>query len=324
MLIIQKFGGSSLAGAEALRRAAQISLRAAEAGNEVAVVVSARGKSTDELLALARELSPEPPPRELDALLTTGEQQSAALFAIELEALGHPARSFTGWQAGLHAGGAHGDGRIEWVLPARLRVALREGLIPVVTGFQALDDEGDLITLGRGGSDTSAVALAAALEADRCEIYTDVSGIFTADPRLLPEALPLREIDYEDMLLLAQAGSQVLHDRSVALARAMDLEIRLLSSFAPGEGTVVRHLPEERRPAYAGLTRDKAAGTVTLVGRGAGAGELTRLVLRLADWNIPVLDGAVREGAVSVTLPPEQLEPALRLAHAEFFPAGQT
>ena len=320
MLIIQKFGGSSLDGLEALRRAASISLRAAQAGNEVVSVVSARGRSTDELLSLAREISPAPPPRELDALLGTGERQSAALFAIMLESLGQRARSFSGREAGIHAGGAHGDGRIEWLLPARLREALREGCVAVVAGFQAVNDEGALITLGRGGSDTTAVALAASLEAERCEIYTDVDGIYSADPRLLPEARLLPELDYDDMLRLAKAGSQVLHDRCVALARACGVEIRLLSSFTPGEGSVVRRLPEERRPALAGLTRDRAAGTLTLVGREAGPAELSRLALALADWKIPVLGGAVSEGAVSGTLPPERLDTALRLAHNMFFP----
>lgn len=320
MLIIQKFGGSSLADLAAMRRSAVNTLRAVQAGHRVVAVVSARGKSTDELLSLSREISSAAPKRELDALLATGEQQSAALFAILLDSLGQSARSFTGWQAGLHAGGEHGDGRVEWVLPVRLRETLQEGAVAVVTGFQALNDAGDLITLGRGGSDTSAVALAAALEADRCEIYTDVDGIYTADPRLLPEAKLLPEIDYDDMLRLAQAGSQVLHDRSVALARSSGTEIRLLSSAVESVGSAVRALPESRRPPYAGLTRDREAGTLTLVGREAGAQALSRLVLRLAEWEIPVFGGVVGPGAVSVTLAPEHLEPALRLAHELFFP----
>lgn len=319
MLIIQKFGGSSLADLAAMRRSAVNTLRAVQAGHRVVAVVSARGKSTDELLSLSREISRDAPKREVDALLTTGEQQSAALYAILLDSLGQSARSFTGWQAGLHAGGEHGDGRIEWVLPVRLREALREGAVPVVTGFQALNDAGDLITLGRGGSDTSAVALAAAMEADRCEIYTDVDGIYSADPRLLPEARRLAEIDYDDMLRLARAGSQVLHDRCVALARGSGTEICLLSSASESAGSVVRSLPDEARPPYAGLTRDRDAGTLTLVGKAAGAEALSRLVLLLAERKIPVLDGALAPGAVSVTLAPEQLEPALRLAHGLFF-----
>ena len=319
MLIIQKFGGSSLADLEALRRSAGLALRAAQAGHELAVVVSARGKSTDELLALAHEISPDPPPRELDALLTTGEQQSAALFAIMLASLGQKARSFAGWQAGLHANGPYGDGRVAWVLPSRLREPLHRGAVAVVTGFQALNDAGDLITLGRGGSDTSAVALASALDAARCEIYTDVDGIYTADPRLVPEARLLPEIDFDDMLRLARAGSQVLHDRCVELGRIGGVEIRLLSSFTADGGTVVRRLPEERRPAFAGLTRDLVAGTLTLVGRGAGPEALARLELGLSERGFPVLGSALPEGAAALRLPPERLEDALRAAHGIFF-----
>ena len=227
MLTVQKFGGSSLAGPEGLRRAAAIISRARREGQAVIAVVSAMGDTTDDLLALARELAPEPPKRELDALLGTGEQQSAALLAITLESLGEPARSLSGAQAGIFADGVHGDGRISLMFPRRLLETLDEGRAAVVCGFQGLDAEGDLITLGRGGSDTSAVAIAAALHADRCEIYTDVEGIYTADPRVLPEARRLSAIDYEDMLRLAEAGSQVLHDRSVRLAMAQGVEIIL-------------------------------------------------------------------------------------------------
>ena len=319
MLIIQKFGGSSLADGAALRRAAGITLRAARRGDGVVVVVSARGKSTDELLALAREISAAAPPRELDALMATGEQQSAALFAVMLDALGQKARSFTGWQAGLHADGAHGDGRVSWVLPTRLRETLREGAVAVVTGFQAVNDAGDLITLGRGGSDTSAVALSAALAADRCEIYTDVDGIFTADPRLVPEARLLPELDFDDMLRLARAGSQVLHDRCVALARAGGTEIRLLSSLREVAGSVVRRLPEERRPAFAGLTRDRAAGTLTLVGRGATAETLEALTRGLETRGFAVLSAEAAEGENRVRLAAGTLEDALRAAHELFF-----
>ena len=315
MLIVQKFGGSSLADAERLRHAAEISLRSRRAGNEVVVVVSAMGESTDELLRLAQEIAPAPSPREMDALLSTGEQQSAALFAITLESLGQQARSFSGWQAGLIADGDHGDGRLDWMLPGRVLAALEAGQIAVVSGFQAVNPAGDVITLGRGGSDTTAVALAAGLSADRCEIYTDVDGIYTADPRLVPEARRLPEIDSRDMLRLARAGSQVLHDRSVELALHSGVEIRLLSSFSPGEGSLVRLLPDESRPGLAGLTRDAATGTVTLVGRAANAATLSAVVLALAEEDIPVLDGAVGESSVSVRVPPERLSEALLLIH---------
>lgn len=318
MLIIQKFGGSSLAGPERLRRAASIISAARRRGDAVIAVVSAMGDTTDDLLALAHALTPEPPPRELDALLGTGEQQSAALLAITLDSIGEAARSLSGAQAGIFAAGAHGDGRIALMLPRRLLETLDEERVAVVCGFQGLDAEGDLITLGRGGSDTSAVAIAAALRADRCEIYTDVDGIYTADPRLLPEARYLPAIDYEDMLRLAEAGSQVLHDRSVKLAMEQGVTITLRSSFTGEGGSVVRRLEDGERPPFAGLTRNPEAGTLTLVGRDAGAAGLSRLVLALAEEGLPVLGGTLGEGFLRVQLPPERLEEGMRLCHRLF------
>ena len=318
MLIIQKFGGSSLAGPERLRRAAAIISGERRRGNAVIAVVSAMGDTTDDLLALAHELTPSPPPRELDALLGTGEQQSAALLAITLDSIGEPARSLSGAQAGIFAAGAHGDGRVTLMFPRRLLETLDAGRVAVVCGFQGLDAEGDLITLGRGGSETSAVAIAAALRADRCEIYTDVDGIYTADPRLLPEARWLPAVDYEDMLRLAEAGSQVLHDRSVRLAMEQGVTITLRSSFDGEGGSLVRRLEENERPAYAGLTRNAEEGTLTLVGRAAGAEGLSRLVLTLAEEGLPVLGGALGDGFLRVQLPPERLEEGMRLCHHLF------
>jgi len=318
MLIIQKFGGSSLAGPERLRRAASIISTARRQGHAVIAVVSAMGDTTDDLLALAHTLTPDPPPRELDALLGTGEQQSAALLAITLDSIGEAARSLSGAQAGIFAAGVHGDGRIALMLPRRLLETLDEERVAVVCGFQGLDAEGDLITLGRGGSDTSAVAIAAALRADRCEIYTDVDGIYTADPRVLPEARYLPAIDYEDMLCLAEAGSQVLHDRSVRLAMEQGVTITLRSSFTGEGGSVVRRLDESERPPYAGLTRNPEAGTLTLVGRDAGAEGLSRLVLALAEEGLPVLGGTLGEGFLRVQLPNDRLEEGMRLCHRLF------
>ena len=318
MLIVQKFGGSSLDGPDRLRRAAAIIARARSQGHAVIAVVSAMGDTTDDLLSLAHALTPTPPPRELDALLGTGEQQSAALLAITLDSLGEPARSLSGAQAGIFAAGAHGDGRIALLMPRRLLETLGEERVAVVCGFQGLDAEGDLITLGRGGSDTSAVAIAAALRADRCEIYTDVDGIYTADPRLLPEARWLPQIDSADMLRLAEAGSQVLHDRSVRLAMEQGVSITLLSSLTGEGGSVVRPLGEDERPDWAGLTQNREAGTLTLVGRAADAGALSRLVLALAAEGLPVLGGALGEGFVRVQLPPDRLEEGLHLCHRLF------
>ncbi|MBR5342847.1 MAG: aspartate kinase [Oscillospiraceae bacterium] len=321
MLIVQKFGGSSLAGPERLRRAAALISKARRQGHAVVAVVSAMGKATDDLLSLAHELAPAPPPRELDALLGTGEQQSAALLAITLDSLGEAACSLSGAQAGIFAAGAHGDGRIALMFPRRLLETLEGGSVAVVCGFQGLDAEGDLITLGRGGSDTSAVAIAAALRAECCEIYTDVDGIYTADPRLLPGARRLDAIDYQDMLRLAEAGSQVLHDRSVRLAMEQGVEITLRSSFTGEGGSLVRRLPDGERPPWAGLTRSAAEDTMTLVGRAAGAAALSRLVMALAEEGLPVLGGSLGEGYVRVQLPPDRLEEGMQLCHRLFLAA---
>ena len=317
MQIVQKFGGSSLADLQRLRRAAGIAAEARRRGNRVVLVVSAAGNSTDELLSLARRILPHPPRRELDALMATGEQRSAALMAMMLESLGCPARSFSGAQAGIHTDAHFGEAAILRVEPQALRRSLEAGEIAVVAGFQGRSPAGELTTLGRGGSDTTAVALAAALGAERCEIYTDVDGICTADPRLIPSARLLREIDSRDMLLLAEAGSQVLHPGSVRLAMEKEVPLWLLSSFRAGEGTRVLPLPEERRPGLAGVTRDEASGSVTLVGRAADSALLERLRRELEHSGIPVRSARAEEGCVRFTVAPAQLLPALELCHRE-------
>lgn len=318
MLIVQKFGGSSLADLEQLRRAAGICLEARRRGNKIIVVVSATGDTTDDLVDMAHQINPEPPDREMDALMATGEQQSAALMAIMLESLGAAAESFSGWQSGIFTSATHGDARIKILMPERLQTALDENKIVVVAGFQGVSAVGDITTLGRGGSDTSAVALAAAMDADRCEIYTDVSGIYTGDPRLVTKAKLIQTIDFRDMLALARAGSQVLHSESVKLAMANKVEIRLLSSFESTEGSCVRFLNESERPDFAGVTRDSASCTVSIVGKAAAAQTLSQLVLMLARAGVPVLSGAMEEGCVSVKVARAQLLPALDLVHAEF------
>ena len=315
MLIVQKFGGSSLADPRRLRRAAGICAEARRRGNALTVVVSAAGDSTDELLALARRLMPHPPLRELDALMATGEQRSAALMAIQLASLGVPARSFSGWQAGIHTDGAFGRAAIRDIDPTRLRRAMDAGEVAVVAGFQGLSPRRDVTTLGRGGSDTTAVALAAAMRADRCEIYTDVDGIYTADPRLLPDARLLREIDSRDMLRLAEAGSQVLHPGSVRLAMEAELPVHLLSSFRAGEGSLVRSLSEEERPPLAGVTRDEGRSAVTVVGRAADDKLRARLTEQLEHSGIPVRASETGEGCVTIQVAPAQLLPALKLCH---------
>ena len=243
MLIVQKFGGSSLADGGRIRRAASRAIHTAEAGNQVVVVVSAQGDTTDHLICAAAAISAEPSKRELDSFLATGEQMSAGLMAMALEELGHSAVSLTGWQAGLVADDNYGDARVQRLSGDRIQRELGAGKIVVVTGFQGINSAGDIVTLGRGGSDTTAVALAAFLGADKCQIYTDVDGVYDRDPRMFSDAVRFDTIDYDRMLFLARQGAQVLHDRCVELARDHGVKIQVLSSFRPGPGTIVMALP---------------------------------------------------------------------------------
>ena len=315
MRIVQKFGGSSLADWERLRRAAGLSLEAWRRGCQPVVVVSAAGDSTDEMIRQARKLCPHPSPRELDALLATGEQRSAALMAIMLSALGAAGRSFCGWQAGLITEARHGEARIVRCEPARLLRSLDAGEIPVVAGFQGVTPQGEITTLGRGGSDTTAVALSAALAAGRCEIYTDVDGIYTADPRLVPEARLLERVDRRDMLLLAEGGAQVLHAQSLRTAEAARQDICLLSSFSASPGSLVCRLGEDERPALTGLSCDRERRLLTLVGRAAPEqGETLRdEVLRPAGFEVRAVERG--EGFVRFQLAPGQEAQALRAVH---------
>lgn len=239
MCIVMKYGGTSLESPERVRDAARRIARLREEGERVTVVVSAQGHTTDRLTEKVRDYSAAPKRRELDMLLATGEQASAALMAMTLEEMGCPAVSLTGAQAGIRTDGCHGDARILRVDTARLERELEAGRVPVVTGFQGLGPDGDITTLGRGGSDTSAVALAAALGAEECLIYTDVDGVYDRDPRRYPDAVRYPKISYDAMLALAREGAQVLHDRSVELAREKGLKIRVLSSLTGGPGTLV-------------------------------------------------------------------------------------
>ena len=316
MLIVQKFGGSSLADRERLRHVAQLCLKRRQRDQEL-VVVSAMGDTTDILSGRARELSADPPARELDALVTTGEQQTAALLVMAMEELGLPAVSLTGWQAGILTDDNFGDGQIRVVAPNRLRAELSRGRLPVVTGFQGVCVQGDITSLGRGGSDTTAVALATALEADECEIYTDVDGVYTADPRRVPEARRLERIDSRDMLALATAGAKVLHPKSVELAMAGNVPLRLLSSFTEGEGTRVCRLPESKRPRLAGITGQAAQGRITLAGKGADAGTLSAAVLGLARQGVAVKEGSLLDNAVSLTVAPDAWQQAIETLHRE-------
>ena len=238
MVLVQKYGGTSLAGGR-LGAAARRVAAAAGAGHRVVVVVSARGDETDRLLELARQVSPQAPERELDALLATGEQRSAALMAMALENLGVPAISLTGAQAGVGTDRVYGNAQILSVHPEAIVRALDRGRVAVVAGFQGADPEGNITTLGRGGSDTTAVALAIALGAEKCQIFTDVDGVYDRDPRRFPDAKRFSRLGYDEMLALIENGAQVLHDRGVHLARKHHLPIQVLSAFDDGEGTVV-------------------------------------------------------------------------------------
>lgn len=239
MLIVQKFGGSSLADASRIRRAARRVIHVSEAGNQIVVVVSAQGDTTDHLISAATAISAAPPKRELDSFLSTGEQMSASLMAMALEEMGHNAVSLTGWQAGLIADDNYGDARVQKLSGDRIRRELAAGKIVVVTGFQGINSAGDIVTLGRGGSDTTAVALAAFLGADKCQIYTDVDGVYDRDPGKYPDAVRFGRISYEKMLGLIENGAQVLHDRSVETAREHGIRVEVLSAFTGEPGTIV-------------------------------------------------------------------------------------
>ena len=298
-LVVQKYGGSSVANAESIRRVAARIVATHRAGHGVAVVVSAMGDTTDELLDLAEQVSPKPPGRELDMLLTAGERISMALVAMAINDLGEEARSYTGSQAGLITDSSHGAARIIDVTPGRIQEALAAGAIPIVAGFQGVaQDTKDITTLGRGGSDTTAVALAAALGADVCEIYTDVDGVFSADPRVVPKARQLEVVTYEEMLELAAAGAKVLHLRCVEYARRFDLPIHVRSSFSDREGTLV--LSEAaiaariaagdtmEQPIISGTAADTNDAKVTVVGVPDRPGEAAAIFSALADAGINI------------------------------------
>lgn len=239
MLMVQKYGGSSLADAACVYRAAQGIARQVRQGHRLVIVVSAQGDTTDLLLTRMKQVTARPPLREMDACLSAGEQISAALLAAALEAMGVPAVSLTGYQAGIMTDGTYGDARVLGLRGNRIRQELNRGRTVVVTGFQGLGPEGDITTLGRGGSDTTAVALAAFLGADCCMIYTDVDGVYDKDPRKYPDAVRYERIGYDAMLALARSGAQVLHDRCVELAKRYQVPVQVLSSFRRGEGTLV-------------------------------------------------------------------------------------
>jgi len=322
-LIVQKFGGSSVADAEGMKRVAARIVATKKAGNDVVVVVSAMGDTTDELIDLAKQITPMPTGRELDMLLTSGERISMALLAMAIGNLGHEARSFTGSQAGVITDSVHGKARIIDVTPGRIVDALKEGAIAIVAGFQGISqDTKDVTTLGRGGSDTTAVALAAALDADVCEIYTDVDGVFSADPRVVPAARKLKSITYEEMLELAASGAKVLHLRCVEYARRFDLPIHVRSSFSGNEGTwVVKDRPVGdgmEQAIISGIAHDRSEAKITIVGVPDRTGVAARIFQAIADVdvNIDMIVQNVSAAAtgltdISFTLPKAEGEKAI-------------
>jgi len=327
-LVVQKYGGSSVADAQAIRRVAKRIVATRKAGDQVVVVVSAMGDTTDNLIDLANEVSPAPPPRELDMLLTAGERISMAVLAMAIATMGMEARSFTGSQAGVITDDTHQWARIIDVTPGRISAALTEGAIPIVAGFQGVSQTTkDITTLGRGGSDTTAVALAAALSADVCEIYTDVDGVFTEDPRIVKGARQIPQISYEEMLEMAANGAKVLMPRCVEYARRYGVPIHVRSSFSDKVGTWVnRHASDESEEAgmeqaiISGVAHDRSQAKVTVVGVPDKVGEAARIfgIIAEADVNIDMIVQNVSAMAtgrtdISFTLPAVDGQKALEL-----------
>ena len=323
-LVVQKYGGSSVADADGIKRVAQRIVATRKSGDAVVVVVSAMGDTTDELVDLATQVTPLPQGRELDMLLTAGERISMALLAMAIANLGLVGRSFTGSQAGVITDDTHGKARIIDVTPGRIRGVLDEGAIPIVAGFQGVSQNSkDITTLGRGGSDTTAVALAAALGADVCEIYTDVDGIFTADPRIVPGARRIPRISYEEMLEMAACGAKVLMLRCVEYARRYGIPIHVRSSFSNREGTWVTGLEEQEGEAMeqaiiSGVAHDRSEAKVTVVGVPDKVGEAARIfrVIASAGINIDMIVQNVSAAAtgrtdISFTLPRENGQAAI-------------
>jgi aspartate kinase len=310
--LVQKFGGSSLADADRIRSVAVRVVTAADSGHEVCVVVSAMGQTTDDLLALATHVSTRPDARELDMLLTAGERISMALLSMAIIELGREALSFTGPQAGILTDTRHGRARIMEVRPARIVEALGCGKVVIVAGFQGRSTGRDVTTLGRGGSDMTAVALAAALGADVCEIYTDMAGVFTADPRVVPEARKLSTVSYEEMLELSSYGSKVLMSRSVEVARAQGVRIHVRSSFTDEEGTWIEKEERMEQAIISGIAHDSSEAKVTILGVPDRPGIAAQVFRPLADAGVRVdmiVQNVSSEGKtdISFTLPEDEL-----------------
>ena len=314
-LIVQKFGGSSVRDAQRIRNVAGIIAETYLEGNDVLVVLSAQGDTTDDLIAKAEEINSHPSKREMDMLLATGEQISVALCAMALESMGLPCVSLTAWQVGIQTTAVHGDARIKRIDSERVQAELDQHRIVLITGFQGMDRAGDVTTLGRGGSDTSAVALAAAFRAKLCQIYTDVDGVYTADPRIVPNARHLDEITYDEMLELASQGAGVLHNRSVELAKKFRVDLEVLSSLERKPGTKVKEVTKVEKTTIAGVAKETSIARIALIGLRHNPGGAFQVFDLLSKHNINVdliLQSIGREDSkdISFTVHEKDLEDA--------------
>ena len=303
-LIVQKFGGSSVANADKVRNVAQIVTQTYSEGNDVVVVVSAQGDTTDDLIEKAAEINPKGSKREMDVLLSAGEQMSASLLAMAIEKLGFPVISLLGWQAGFQTSSAYGNARIKSIKTDRLRAEIGRKNIVVVAGFQGLNKYDDVTTFGRGGSDTTAVALAASLHAERCQIFTDVEGVYTADPRKIEGAKKLKEITYDEMLELATLGAQVLNNRSVEMAKKYNVEVEVLSSLKRVPGTIVKEVAKMEKMLVRGVTKDTNVTRVSIIGVPDVPGIAFKIFSKLAAKGINVdiiLQSVGRDGTKDIS-----------------------
>ena len=303
-LIVQKFGGSSVANADRVMNVAKIVTDTYKAGNDVVVVVSAQGDTTDDLIEKANEINPNAAKREMDQLLAAGEQISISLLAMAIEKLGFPVISLLGWQAGFNTNSVYGTSRIKNIKTNRLQAELAKHNICVVAGFKGINRYDDLTTLGRGGSDTSAVAIAASLHADKCQIFTDVEGVYTADPRKVENAKKLDEITYDEMLELATLGAQVLNNRSVEMAKKYSVELEVLSSLNPVPGTIVKEKVKMEKMLIRGVTKDKDVALISVIGLEDNPGVAFKVFTKLAQKNMNVdiiLQSVGRDGTKDLT-----------------------
>ncbi len=317
-LIVQKFGGSSVRDAQRIRNVAGIIADTYRAGNQLLVVLSAQGDTTDDLIDKAKEINPRASKREMDMLLSTGEQISIALCAMALEGMGLPVISLAAWQVGIHTSSAYSDARIKKIDQERIRQELDKNKIVLVAGFQGVNRFGDVTTLGRGGSDTSAVALAAAFHADLCQIYTDVDGVYTTDPRLVPGARKLQEITYDEMLELASQGAQVLHNRSVELAKKYHVNMEVVSSLERKPGTKVKEVAKMEKTNIAGVAKDTSIARIAVVGLAHNPGVAFRVfsLLGKAHINVDAIIQSIGRGEskdISFTLPRSDVEEAVKV-----------